>query len=229
MNIIQALKVWATASPKHRAIAALVLMILFAIIFRLFRHFESFLASPLWYWCFMLGISLLWSYVIYVVNTFQHQGKEIPHLVATPGFSVFSLLVKLVATFIVLVSIGLLLFFHIENWGVEPNLQEQLRAQLVGVAFLLPIGAAYLFCGWIFSNPKHCGWSYFILFPALALYLWNTNYAWHNPINPISAGYEIFYSWVQALPFLPLPILVIPLIIWLFMAGFKLRSLSKFV
>ncbi len=227
MNIIQALKVWATASPKHRAIAALVLMILFAIIFRLFRHFEGFLASPLGYWGFMVGMSLLWSYVIYTTYTFQQRGEEVPHLAATPSFSIFSLIIKVTAALVVLISIGLLLSFRIENWGGEPNLQEQIRAQLVGVAFLLPIGAAYLFCGWIFSNPKYCSWSYFILFPALALYLWNANYAWHNPVNQISARYEIFYSWVQALPFLPIPILVIPLIIWLVVAGLRLKSLSK--
>lgn len=119
-----------------------------------------------------------------------------------------SVIVKLATTFVILVSILILLAFRIENWGGEPDLHDQNMMKLVGLAFLIPIIIPYLFCGWVFSRPQYGNWSYNIIFPAMALYLWNANYAWQNPVHPISLWHEIFYSLVKGVPFLPILVMV---------------------
>jgi hypothetical protein len=227
MNIIREFKDWATVSPKRRAITALIFMIPLCILFRLYTNPKFFWASPLKELAIFVGGSLLYAYVIYATETFRQQGKEIPHLSNTPGFSGLSLLIKFATALVILVSIGILLLFRIENWGGVPNLREQITMQLVGLAFLVPIGGFYLLCGWVFSNQKYLGWSYIIFLPAMALSIWNANFSWQNPVNPIPSGYEQLYSLAQIIPYLPISIMLIPIIIWLVMAWLKLRQSNK--
>jgi hypothetical protein len=124
--------------------------------------------------------------------------------------------VRVATIAVIIISVGILIVFRIENWGGDPNRTEQIVMQLVGVVFLAPLSALYVGSGWKFAKSGSLLWLFLCGAGAFGLYLWNANYAWHTiPSTNPSNTYDRLYWLLCRVPFIPPGMMLIPWIAWL--------------
>jgi len=209
------IKDWIYANPKRKALASSAAFILFFLLFRLVMHTQDFLSELVEDIIIAIGGGVLLAYVIYAVEVKRKRGQAIPSITSTSFFVTVAMMVRILVIGAVLISVGILIIFRIGNWGGEPNNAEQLMTKLVGAAFLVPISILYVLGGWKFA--KSWAWAGLSGPSAIGLYFWNANYAWLNPSNNPAAGYDRLYWALCTVPFIPLIVMLIPGILWLWM------------
>ena len=99
----------------------------------------------------------------------------------------------------IIISIGLLVLFRIENWGGAPNAPEQRTVQGIGLVVLIPLGALFVSSGLKFAQTGAWSWLIAFLIGTLGLSLWNACFTWHNPAAHLS-GAEGWLDWLAKIP-----------------------------
>lgn len=217
MSKFDEIRDWVRAYPRREAVTSFIVIVSSFLLYRFLMHKDRFLAVPLREVGAALGGGALGGYVVYALRTRQKHGQAIPDVGAVPYYALLALVFKTTLVIAVLVSIGLLIVFRIENWGGDPNATEQMVMKLVGVAFLVPLSALYIASGWKSSKPGSRAWVGLSWIGAIGLYFWNANYAWRSPMTNPYAGYDQVYSLLCRIPLIPPGIALIPWVIWLMM------------
>ncbi|NJN53508.1 MAG: hypothetical protein HC804_01405 [Anaerolineae bacterium] len=211
------LKSWKDFSPAWKAGFYFIAMTGTLLLFKFIMDNEDFLETPLKFVIFSLGLGTIGAYIVFAGERRKQQGQEFPTIHSTPLYQPITLIIRIISVLVIVICIGILLAFQIENWGGSPDRAEQIMMKLVGLAFLIPLSALYLVSAWKYKENTSGTWWVYALLAAVGLYFWIANYAWLNPVTSPPVWYVEVYPVLTGLPFILPLVMMLPIIFWLVM------------